>query len=564
MNSSALARLIPLLRPERAGLLRSFAASMASALCLTALGVLAAWAVGRAVVLHAAPPAWLWPLVAALVVLRAVLTWREMDVSHVMAFRVLARLRLSLFDAFSRARPTRRGRHSGREASTLLTDTERLEFFYAHTVAQIAAQAVVAVGCIVAATAVRPVAGVVVLVGALALVAATRLSARAGRRAGEAEQEAREALSGRISEVVTATREVLSNAMVSRVLRDALALTERNNRADRTKALVITAASGLREVIVGAVAVCVLLLGVVHAAGDRDSAAVLAPLLVVTLAGLAAVADAATTLTQLQPLEASAARVAGAIADAPATPEGEKPTGASPAAMLPAGPLGIRLRDVRFAYEDEDGASGRLGGPGVNLDVLIEPGEHVGVRGPSGAGKSTLLGLMARLLTPQAGSLELLGVDGGRISLGEPGEGELRARVAYVGQRATLFSGTVRENLLMGLPESQTAPTDAELLGLLGRLGLEGIVTLEAPLGEDGLRLSGGQRARVCLARAIVGEPSLLLVDEVTASLDAAAESAITEVLAWYPCTVVLVSHRPSTLGTTDRVIDVAAPAGPG
>jgi ATP-binding cassette, subfamily C, bacterial CydC len=560
MNSSALTRLIPLLWPERVGLIRSLIVSIASALCLTALGVLGAWAVGRAVVLQAAPPAWLWPVLGFLVAVRATLTWREMDVSHAMAFRVLARLRLSLFDAFSRAVPTRRGRHSGREASTLLTDTEKLEFFYAHTVAQIAAQAFVAAGCIATAAVLSPAAGGVVLLGALALMVATRLSAGKGRRAGEAEQAAREALSARISEVVTATREVLNNAMVPRVVREALSLTERTNRAARSKALVTAAASGLREAITGAVTVGVLLLGVLHTFGDPEDAAALAPLLVLTLAGLAAVADASTTLTQLQPLEASAARVAGVIEDADAVGGTHRADAERRRVqVLPDGPLGVRLRGVRFAYDGAD-AGTVCEGVGVGPDTAVEPGEHVGLRGPSGAGKSTLLALMARLLTPQAGSLMLLGTGGEGVALEDVGEQELRARVAYVGQRATLFSGTVRENLLMGLSEGLAAPAEAELRGLLERLGLGDVVALDERLGEDGLRLSGGQRARLCLARALVSHPSLLLVDEVTASLDAEAESVITDVLAEFPGTVVMVSHRRTTLITTDRVIEVAAP----
>ncbi|MDR2255595.1 MAG: ABC transporter ATP-binding protein/permease [Arthrobacter sp.] len=560
MNSSALTRLIPLLWPERVGLIRSLIVSIASALCLTALGVLGAWAVGRAVVLQAEPPAWLWSVLVLLVAVRATLTWREMDVSHAMAFRVLARLRLSLFDAFSRAAPTRRGRHSGREASTLLTDTEKLEFFYAHTVAQIAAQAFVAAGCIATAAVLSPAAGGVVLLGALALMVATRLSAGKGRRAGEAEQAAREALSARISEVVTATREVLNNAMVPRVVREALSLTERTNRAARSKALVTAAASGLREAITGAVTVGVLLLGVLHTFGDPEDAAALAPLLVLTLAGLAAVADASTTLTQLQPLEASAARVAGVIEDADAVGGTHRADAERRRVqVLPDGPLGVRLRGVRFAYDGAD-AGTVCEGVGVGPDTAVEPGEHVGLRGPSGAGKSTLLALMARLLSPQAGSLMLLGTGGEGVALEDVGEQELRARVAYVGQRATLFSGTVRENLLMGLSEGLAAPAEAELCRLLERLGLGDVVALDERLGEDGLRLSGGQRARLCLARALVSHPSLLLVDEVTASLDAEAESVITDVLAEFPGTVVMVSHRRTTLSTTDRVIEVAAP----
>ena len=122
-----------------------------------------------------------------------------------------------------------------------------------------------------------------------------------------------------------------------------------------------------------------------------------------------------------------------------------------------------------------------------------------------------------------------------------------------VDQESVLFHGTLRDNLLRGCPPQ----SDSDLEAVLDHVGAGGWIGLDDDLGETGVRLSGGQRARICLARALVRRPRILLVDEVTASLDPATEQAVSDVIDAFPGTALIASHRPATLERCDRVVHV-------
>ncbi|WP_017558656.1 ABC transporter ATP-binding protein [Nocardiopsis baichengensis] len=543
-------RLLPALRPERRAMAGSYLVATASALGLAALSVLTAWAVGHAIVDRTPPgPVW-WTAVIGLVLLRTLLTWQEMDVSHALAYRVLARLRMALFDAYARSVPARRREHSGRAAAVAMGDIEKLEFFYAHTVAQLGASLTVFLASFTAAAVLLPEAALVMF-GGSALVAGTALCwAGAARRIGEREQRDRETLSARTVDALGALREVLGYGLAPRIVAEAAEATGRAAAVSRRRELLSRLSAGVREVIVtavviGVIAVSAAAAGVLSDTADaRLSPAVLPALIALALAGVSAVTEAATTVTELHPLTASARRVADGIARPPVVSAPERPR------RVPDGPLGVRFRGVSFSYDDR-----RPTLQGWSVDVA--PGEHVGLAGPSGAGKSTVVALAARLWDPSAGAVELVAADGTAVPVTGIDDEAFRDAVALVEQDARLFHGTLRDNLLRG-----TGPRpDAELRGVLERVGAEGWIGLDEELGEGGVRLSGGQQARLCLARALVRRPRVLLVDEVTASLDPETERVVSEVIAGFDGTVLAASHRHETLAHFERVVHVQAPA---
>ena len=273
----------------------------------------------------------------------------------------------------------------------------------------------------------------------------------------------------------------------------------------------------------------------------RLAPAELPALVALALVGIAAIVDATDTLTRLHPLVSGAERVAAGINRPPvvALPRSPRP--------LPEGPLGLRFRDVSFSYE---GRQPTL----TSWSAELAPGEHVGLVGPSGSGKSTAIALAARLWDPSAGAVELVAEDGTGVPLSDLDDADLREAVALVDQDAVLFHGTVRDNLLRGCgPRS-----DGELTALLERVGAADWIGLDDELGEGGVRLSGGQRARLCLARALARRPRVLLVDEVTASLDPATERVVSDVITGFRGTVLAASHRAETLARLERVVDVA------
>ena len=207
----------------------------------------------------------------------------------------------------------------------------------------------------------------------------------------------------------------------------------------------------------------------------------------------------------------------------------------------------LSLRNVTFGYRPD--------GPAVleGISLHVEPGTKVGILGASGSGKSTLLALLPRFYDVRDGSVLFDGRDVRDLKVAD-----LRRAVALVPQQAVLFEGTLRSNLTYGAPdvgpEAIWRVLEAvDLVGLVGSLP-QG---LETPVGERGLSLSGGQRQRLALARALLANPSVLLLDDCTSALDAETEAHIQEELQdLLPGrTCLIVSHKLSSVRRADKII---------
>lgn len=197
--------------------------------------------------------------------------------------------------------------------------------------------------------------------------------------------------------------------------------------------------------------------------------------------------------------------------------------------------------------------------PGESIEVLrevsfrIAPGERVGIIGKVGSGKSTINRLILGLYQPTSGRIKIDGVD---IRQLDPAE--VRKAIGYVPQDVTLFYGSLRENLTVGMPhvEDHGILQAAEIAGLQDLVGNHP-KGFDMPIGERGESLSGGQRQAVAMARAIVHEPTILLLDEPTSAMDYSTEEALKIRLADYAKdhTMLLVTHRNSLLDLVDRMI---------
>jgi ATP-binding cassette subfamily B protein len=185
------------------------------------------------------------------------------------------------------------------------------------------------------------------------------------------------------------------------------------------------------------------------------------------------------------------------------------------------------------------------------VDLVLEPGESVALIGVTGCGKSTLTALTTRLYEVSSGSIELDGVDIRSLT-----RVELRSHIAMAFEDATLFSASVRDNVLLGRPDS----TEEELKEALSIAQADFVYELpeglDTKIGEEGLSLSGGQRQRLALARAVAAKPAVLVLDDPLSALDvdteALVESALRKVLK--KTTALIVAHRPSTVQLADRV----------
>jgi len=213
--------------------------------------------------------------------------------------------------------------------------------------------------------------------------------------------------------------------------------------------------------------------------------------------------------------------------------------------VLPGGPLSVEAEDVRFAYRE---------GPEVlhGITLSVPAGGHVAIVGETGCGKTTFAKLMSRLADPLSGRIVIGGVD-----LRDVQSDSRRTRILMVPQDGFLFDTTVRENVRYGRP----AATDPEVEAAFVELGLSDWVAglpdgLATPVGERGEALSVGERQLVALARAQIGDPGLLILDEATSAVDPATERRITEALRRLSAgrTVVTIAHRLSTAEGAQRV----------
>ncbi|GAB3755204.1 ABC transporter transmembrane domain-containing protein [Zhihengliuella somnathii] len=560
MKNDPLIALLPYLRGERNMVMWTAAVGLINHVALVAQSVLLAWVVSQAVIHGAAPPLPAIVALCGIVLVRMVATWHEMDVSHAVAYRILAALRVALFDGFARGVPSRdRSQHTGRLASTAMADVERLEFFYAHTTAQLTSAAVLVVAGTSVAFFVEPLLGLAVPAASLLLLTSGLRAAAAGDALGVEAQSARESVSAQTTDVLGGSREIityqLSNHVIGRLVDAGEAADEARTRVDRHE----LGLQQIRELLILVVVVGVLLL----AARGSLTPVYVAPAAVGVLALLAPVASAAASLSQVYPHRQSARRVLEGIglpAEGLEPAADNSPDGTASSLDLRSGPWGCTLRDVRFTYARGAGVDDAQHGITDLVCPLVEiaPGEHVALTGPSGSGKTTLVRMLSGLWTPDAGTIQIHGAQGLRISLADVPPQTRCQRIAVVDQDAPLFHGTLRENLLLGNPQAE----DPALLAALSAAGVD--LTgdrwpdgLGTQIGETGTSLSGGQRARVALARALAQDPWLLILDETTASLDPETEDEVIRSVRSLgrSVTVIAVSHRGSTIEAMDRAI---------
>lgn len=187
------------------------------------------------------------------------------------------------------------------------------------------------------------------------------------------------------------------------------------------------------------------------------------------------------------------------------------------------------------------------------VDLAVRRGQRVALVGPSGAGKSTLLALAERFYEPTSGIICLDGVDVRQVP-----RSVLRARLGYVEQDAPVLAGSLRENLLLGAPDADDAALDRVLASVnLTSLVERAPLGLDSQVGDEGVLLSGGERQRLAIARVLLAAPSVLLLDEPTASLDSRNEAALQVAVDAVAVdrSVLVVAHRLSTVVRSDVIV---------
>jgi len=207
----------------------------------------------------------------------------------------------------------------------------------------------------------------------------------------------------------------------------------------------------------------------------------------------------------------------------------------------------VNFDHVNFGYEADKPVL-------KDIDLQINRGERIALIGESGSGKTTLVSLLEAYYEPTTGSLDVNGHSVSSYTIPS-----IRNQIGYVSQEVDLMPGTMRDNLLLG---STTPVSDERLMTLLGQVGLGDWLTelpagLDTDVGERGLNVSGGQRQRLAIVRALVREPSLLILDEATASLDNQNQERVTQLLATLPAelTTITIVHRLNQIEAYPRIL---------
>ncbi|MFE2141012.1 thiol reductant ABC exporter subunit CydD [Streptomyces sp. NPDC059456] len=473
---------------------------------------------------------------------RAVFRYAERLVSHDAVLRMLADLRVSVFRRLERIAPAGlREQRRGDLLARLVADADSLQDYWLRWLLPVGTAVLVGTGSVAFTAWLLPGAGAALAVGLLAAgVGVPLVSGACARRAERRLAPARGELATRVADLLTGTAELtVAGALTGR--KDAAKDSDRTLTAIAARAAAAGGlGAGLTALVCGlTVVVCAALAaGAVH--DGRLSGVAMAVAVLTPLAAFEAVNGLPQAVQYRQRVRRSAERIHEVI-DAPVpVAEPERPAGA------PDSPFPLRLTGLaaRHPGQEHDALHG--------LDLTLEAGRRVAVVGSSGAGKTSLAQVLLRFLDLHEGTYTLGGTDARTLD----GD-EVRRIVGLCAQDAHLFDSSVRENLRLartGASEEQLRQALAAARLLEWADGLpDGLDTL---VGEHGERISGGQRQRLALARALLADFPVLVLDEPAEHLDLATADALTADLlaATEGRTTVLITHRLAGLEAVDEV----------
>ncbi|ENG1333044.1 cysteine/glutathione ABC transporter ATP-binding protein/permease CydC [Salmonella enterica subsp. enterica serovar Schwarzengrund] len=464
----------------------------------------------------------------------------ERLVSHDATFRVLQHLRIYTFSKLLPLSPAGLARYQqGELLNRIVADVDTLDHLYLRVISPLVG-AFVVIMIVTLGLSVLDVTLAITLGGImlLTLFIMPPVFYRAGKNTGQNLTHLRGQYRQQLTSWLQGQAE-LTIFGASKRYRAQMEATELQWHEAQRRQSELTALSQALMLLIGALAVMLMLwMASGGVGGNTQPGALIALFVFCALAAFEALAPVTGAFQHLGQVIASALRITELTE--------QKPEVTFPQAETPAPEkVTLTLRDVSFRYPDQP----------INalnaLSLQANPGEHVAILGRTGCGKSTLLQLLTRAWDPQQGEI-LLNV----LPLSSLSESALRRTISVVPQRVHLFSATLRDNLLLAAPNA----SDEALSDMLRRVGLENLLEdsgLNSWLGEGGRLLSGGELRRLAIARALLHDAPLMLLDEPTEGLDATTESEMLELLAdvMREKTVLMVTHRLRGLARFDQII---------
>ncbi len=476
---------------------------------------------------------------------KGLFSFLEMYQCHLVAYKIIEKIRNLLYDAISASAPqsvlkTR----SGKISAALVDDAESTEVFFAHTAGAYIVALVCTVLYLTALAFLSPRIAAVVCAACILVAAVPYFFNPITKKVGDEIREGLASVNAEAVDTVQGLREILifgkEKKYIEKVARDTLHLNKKEIKDGRFK--------GLQGLIINLITSAVLIASILFT-HKEVIAGILKPemisvVLVFSLFAFIPAMGVSVTAGAMNISNGAAKRILDILE--------EKPVIEDTAPYIPLHDLhlsaSVDFKNVHFSYE-----KGREVLHGI--DFSVQAGENVVIVGESGAGKSTIAALLLRFYDPDSGVVSI----GGK-NIKELHQNSVRDLIAYVPQDVYLFNKTIKENIALACPDAsdediKTAAKIAMADSFIERLEKG----YDTNAGERGVQLSGGEKQRIAIARAVLKKSPILLMDEASSNLDSESESLFRQALnnARRGKTLITIAHRPSTIEEADRVIRV-------
>ncbi|EPL2249875.1 heme ABC transporter ATP-binding protein/permease CydC [Klebsiella aerogenes] len=464
----------------------------------------------------------------------------ERLVSHDATFRVLQHLRVATFSKLLPLSPAGLARfRQGELLNRIVADVDTLDHLYLRVISPLVGALVVilvvTIGLSVLDVTLALTLGGIMLATLLLL---PPLFYRAGKPTGEQITQLRGQYRQQLTSWLQGQAELMLFNASDRYRKQMEKTEQRWQEAQRRQAELTALSQALMLLIGGIAVIAMLWMASEGVGGNSQPGALIALFVFCALAAFEALAPVTGAFQHLGQVIASARRITQITEQQPeVTFSQQAPQSFSQVALT--------LNKVTFSYPQQSAPALK------DISLQVAAGEHIAILGRTGCGKSTLLQLLTRAWDPANGQIQLNGQP-----LSELSETTLRQAMSVVPQRVHLFCATLRDNLLLAAPQA----SDARLADILERVGLEKLLEdsgLNSWLGEGGRQLSGGELRRLAIARALLHDAPLMLLDEPTEGLDATTESQILDLLSevMRDKTVLMVTHRLRGLARFNQII---------
>ena len=469
----------------------------------------------------------------------------EMYECHLVSYGVIEKIRNLLYDSISKTAPQSTGKkRSGSITSVFVEDVEATEVFYAHTAGSYIIAFVCTVLYLTALSFLSFKISAAVFAACILVAAVPYFFNPITKKIGEEIRDGLAEVNAEAVDTVQGLREILifgkEKKYIEKVAADTLRLNKKEIRDGRFKGL----HSLVINLITSAVLISTILLAHSEVIAGSLKPEMVSVVIIFSLFAFVPIMSVSVTAGAMNISNGAAKRILDILEEEPAVKDRVPYIPQNKSSVKG----NIEFKDVKFSYE-----KGTEVLHGVNFTV--KAGESIALTGESGAGKSTIANLLMRFYEPDSGAIY---IDGKNIK--DIHQNSLRDIIAYVPQDVYLFNKTIKENISLACPDA----SDEEIKQAAKVAMADGFIKrleqgYDTNVGERGVQLSGGEKQRIAIARAVLKNSPILLMDEAVSNLDSESEALFRQALnnIRKNKTIITIAHRPSTIKEADRVIKI-------